>query len=152
MLQDDPNFLPDLDFAPMDIDQLDFDTMDTEISQRSTLSPRSSQQVGSQIDLQQDVGGLIIPQSASSFIGGPVGGFGGGLSIRGSAGRGMDGGVLLDDDLGLMVGDDGALLDELPVRQPTATPSRGERTDVSGVSPKARSQQGGDQGAQDLVC
>lgn len=132
----------------MDLDQLDLDTTTAESSQRSTLSPHSSHQAGFGRGSQQDIGGLIIPQSASSFVGGPAGGFGG-LSSHGSARRGMDEAVLLDDDLGLTVGDDGALLDMLPMRQSTALPLRGDGTDVSGA--RDRSVQGDGAQAPDMV-
>ena len=129
----------------MDLDRLDFDTTAVEGSQRSTLSPHSSQQVGVvATGSQQDIGGLIIPQSASSFMGGLIGGFGA-HSAEGSARRELEG-VLLDDDLGLMVGDNGALFDDLPVRQPTVVPSGDERTQVSGISSKARRDGEGIQG------
>lgn len=132
----------------MDIDQLDRDGTGTEDSQRSAFSLDSAQRAGSLIDLPQDVGSLVIPQSVSSFIGGPLDGFGG-LTARGSARREVDEGVLLDDDLGLVVGADGALLDEMPTRQPTAIPVSGERTDMSFASmtdgmPQPEGQQAGD--------
>ena len=121
----------------MDLDRMDVDTTTAAGSQRSTLSPRSSQKTMSQGGSQQDFGGVVIPQSASSFMGGPAGGFGG-LSAGGSVQGGMPDVGLFDDDLGLLVGEDGALFDDMPVRQTTAVPSRGTRTDVSGVSSKAR--------------
>lgn len=137
VMQDDPNFLPDVGLAPMEMKRMDFETTTAEDSQRSTLSPHSSQQVASRVGSQQDIGGLAVPQSASSFVGGPAGGFGG-LSVHGSAQGGNEDVMLFDDDLGLIVGDDGALMEDLALRQGTAVPSRGARTEVSGVSSKLR--------------
>ena len=136
-MQDDPNFLPDVGLAPMEMERMDFETTMAEGSQRSTLSPHSSQQVASRVGSQQEIGGLVTPQSASSFVGGPAGGFGG-LSVHGSAQGGNEDVMLFDDDLGLIVGDDGALMEDLPLRQGSAVPSRGARTEVSGVSSKLR--------------
>ena len=149
-MPDDPNFLPDLDLMAVDIDRVDLDATTTEDSQRSTLSPGSLRRAGSLIDLPQDVGGLVIPQSASSFIGGPMSGFGG-LSARGSGRHDVDEGVLLDDDLGLMVGEDGALCDELPTRQPTAVPTGSECTNFSMGSVGDRALQTQNQQNQELV-
>lgn len=134
----------------MDLDRVDTDTMTMAGSQRSTLSPGSSQKTGSQAGSQLAFDGLIIPQSASSFVGGPAGGFGG-LSARGSVQGGMPDVGLLEDDLGLLVGDDGALFDDLPTRQAMAVPSRGARTDVSGVSSRVRQDREAEQG-QGEVC
>lgn len=106
VLQDDPNFLPDFDLMPVDLDRLDFNATSGEESQR-TLSPHDSQ-----ISLSQHYAGdLIIPPSASSFLGGPVGGFGG-LSVRGDsgAGRRFEPAGFLDDDLGISIEPDGTML------------------------------------------
>lgn len=129
---------------------MDIDATTAEESQRSILSPRSSQKTASRGGSQQDIGGLIIPQSASSFMGGSVGGLGG-LSARGSVRPGMDEGGLLDDDLGLMVGDNGALFDDLPVRQSSALPSRGGRADMGAVSSKSWRERDPSQQAQEMV-
>lgn len=150
MLQDDPNYLPEAEFAAMDLDRMDVDSGVGEGSHRSTLSPGGSQKTASQVGSQQGFGGLMIPQSASSFVGGPAGGFGG-LSARGSVQDEMPDAGLFDDDLGLLVGDDGALFDDMPARQTTAVPSRGARTDVSGVSSKLRREGDKAQQAQDEV-
>lgn len=134
----------------MGVDRMDLDATAAEESQRSTLSPRSSQKTASRGGSQQDIGGLIIPQSASSFMGGPVSGFGG-LSGRGSVRPGMDEGGLLDDDLGLMIGDDGALLDDLPDRHSSALPSRGGRPDMSAISSRLGRERGPSEEAQEMV-
>lgn len=139
MLQDDPNYLPDFDLMPVDLDRLDWDMTTTENSQRSTLSPHSSQQAGSAIGSQYEIGGLVIPQSASSLLGGPVGGIGG-FSVREDSGAGgrLDIGGL-DDDLGLAIDEDGNLLfiDE-PRRQPALPSVRGERIDGGSASSYVR--------------
>lgn len=143
MLQDDPNYLPDFDLMPVDLDRLDWDMTTTDNSQRSTLSPHSSQHTGSAIGSQYEIGGLVIPQSASSLLGGPVGGLGG-FSVRGDSGAGgrLDIGGL-DDDLGLAIDDDGNLLfiDE-PRRQPALPSVRGERIDGGSASSHFRREGG----------
>ncbi|TKA78008.1 hypothetical protein B0A55_03828 [Friedmanniomyces simplex] len=124
LLPDDPNFLPDFDLVPIDLEQLDltFDPSSThaaEESQRSTLSPHSSQLVfGSQNSLPM----LNIPGRSSSLMGGPVGG-GGSFGIRGDSGSGIGGRhqdeLFLDDDLGITVEPDGTMrFSEGPVGQP----------------------------------
>lgn len=140
MLHDDPNFFPDLDLMPIDLDRLDFDMTTTEGSQRSTLSPHSSQLTGIGIGSQHDIGGLIIPPSASSLIGGPVGGVGD-FSVRGDSGAGarLDVGSFYDDDLGLAIDDDGNLrMDDAPPRQPRAPFPRGETTGLGSGSSRVR--------------
>ena len=125
----------------MDLDHLDFDMTITEDSQRSSiLSPHSSQLSGSAILSQQTSGGLLIPPSASSFIGGPVGGFGSfGIWSDSGAGTRLGSGNfqrdenegLLDDDLGLVVQDDGTMImQDAPLRQPRGPMGRSERTDM----------------------
>lgn len=145
MLQDDPNYLPDFDLMPLDVARLDLDLTAMDDTQRSTLSPHSSQQTGVGIGSQHNIGGLLIPQSASSMLGGPVGGIGG-LSIGGDSGAGarVDIGGL-EDDLGLAIDDDGNLLmvDE-SVRQPALPSVRDERPDLGGASsPVGRGFEGG---------
>lgn len=130
ILQDDPNFLPELELLPLDLDNLDFTTDQQSQRSGSFLSPHSSQLTTA---TPQDIGGLIIPGSASSFSGGPVGG---GLSVRGDSGAGTRLGsglfqLLLEDDLGLNIDDDGNMRfdDEAPARQARAPSGRIERTD-----------------------
>lgn len=152
MLQDDPNYLPDFDLMPLDLDRLDFDMTTTEDSQRSTLSPHNSQQTEIGIGSQHDIGGLIIPQSASSLLGGPVGGIGG-FSIRRDSGAGarVDIGGL-DDDLGLAIDDDGNLriVDE-PVRQSGLPSVRGERIEFGSASSRVRREHEEGQLGRDIV-
>ncbi|KAK3706655.1 R8 protein [Vermiconidia calcicola] len=140
MLQDDPNFNPDLDLMPMDLDRLDFDMATTDDSHRSTLSPHSSQLTGVGIGSQHDIGGLIIPPSASSFIGGPVGGMAG-LSVRGDSGAGARAGQggFLDDDLGLEIDFDGNLrMSDAAPRQLRVPSARTERVDLGSAGGSAR--------------
>lgn len=135
MLQDDPNFLPELDLAPLDLDMMDIDAMAMGASQGSTLSPHNSQLAGVGIGSPEDVGGLIIPPSASSSLGSSVGGGQRGFSVRGDSGAGSRMGHpgLLDDDLGLVIDDDGNLrMTDAPPRQPLAPFARGPATSVGG--------------------
>ncbi|KAK5144157.1 R8 protein [Rachicladosporium monterosium] len=123
LLPDDPNFLPDFDLVPIDLEQLDlnFDSSSihaAEESQRSTLSSHNSQLVfGSQDSLPM----LNIPGRSSSLFGGPVGG-GGSFGIRGDSGAGTDlrhrDELFLDDDLGITVEPDGTMrFNEEPARR-----------------------------------
>jgi len=136
ILQDDPNFLPELELLPLDLENLDFVAGGDQQSQRSGsfLTPHSSHLTTAPV---QEIGGLIIPGSASSFFGGPVGG---GLSVRGDSGAGTrlgsglfqqepDG--LLEDDLGLNIDEDGNVQfrDEAPARQARAPSGKVDRTD-----------------------
>jgi len=109
VLEDDPNFLPELDLVPMDLDQLDTEVTTPANSGRSTLAPHDSQiTIGS-----QQIGGLIIPgRSASSMIGGSVSGYGGFSSVRGDSAAGMrrdTGGLLDDDEVGITIMPDGSM-------------------------------------------
>jgi len=153
ILQDDPNFLPDLDLVPLDLDQMELDPTLAVDSQRSTLSPHSSQIT---IEPQQHYGGLVIPaQSESSLIGGPVGGFGGYSSVRGdsAAGTRFDAGQLLDEDeLGITVMPDGTMrMSDAPVRQPGGPSIRGERTTLGSASSRVRREHEGGQLGDDIV-
>ncbi|KAK4550788.1 hypothetical protein LTR36_000368 [Oleoguttula mirabilis] len=145
LLQDDPNFLPDFDLMPIDLEQLNFDlSTAAEESQRSTLSPHSS---------QLTVGSLQIPGQSSSVIGGPVGGFGGGFSVRGDSGAGarFDNGGFLDDDLGITVEPDGTMrFSDAPRRQPAAPSGRVDRTDLGSVSSRVRDEHEGGQLGQEM--
>lgn len=136
----------------------------TEDSQRSSIfSPRNSQRDGSIIGSQQSVGGLLIPPSTSSLLGGPVGGAGG-FSIRGDSGAGTRIGSgyfqqnepegLLDDDLGLTVDADGNVhMEDRPIRQPRGPSTRVDRTDAGSEPASARVRREHDegQGAEDMV-
>lgn len=142
MLQDDPNFLPDFELMPLDFGDLGLGNAVLDGSQAATLSPYNSQLTGAGIGTPQEIGGLQIPPSASSFVGGPVRGSAGlgDLSARSgsAAARRVDIGGL-DDDLGLAIDEDGNLLiaDE-QVRQPTVASVRGERTEVGSVALRGR--------------
>lgn len=128
---------------PLDLDRLDFDMTTTEDSQRSTLSPHSSQMT---IGSHHSIGGLVIPQSASSFVGGPVGGLGG-LSVRGDSGAGVRSGLFqprehegfLEDDLNMVIDEDGNIrMDDAPVCQPRGPSERADRTDLGSEAARAR--------------
>lgn len=105
VLQDDPNFMPNFDLMTLDLDQLDLEAPMLE-SPQSFLSLDSSQRT---LGSQQMIGGLEIPGfSASSMVGGPVGGYMSGFSVRGDSGAGRRyelGTILEHDDLGLDLGD-----------------------------------------------
>lgn len=139
ILQDDPNFLPDFNLMPVDLDQLDFDITTLGGSQRETLSPYGSQQ---RLVSPQYVGGLILPQSDSPFGTGAVGNLGS-FGIRGDSGPGSGIGarykhaMLLDDDLGLSLDLDG----DVPMTkagsqsEPAAFINVGGNTGLGSVSP-----------------
>ena len=130
MLQDDPNFFPDIDLVPLDLANMDLDLSTIGASQGSTLSPHNSQLAGIGIGSPEDVGGLIIPPSASSFIGGPVGGLDD-FDIRGDSGAGsrIERGGFLDDDLGLVIDEEGNMvMTDAPPQQPRAPLVSGEAT------------------------
>ncbi|KAF7193006.1 Meiotic recombination protein rec8 [Pseudocercospora fuligena] len=104
VLQDDPDFLPGLDLMPRDLDDLNLhiDFNDTQMS----ITPGSLQSHlhdGS----QQSIGGLDLPPSHSSSLGGAVAGRDT-FSIRGDSGPGTGlrsaPRLLDDDDLGLDLG------------------------------------------------
>nr|OQO28495.1 hypothetical protein B0A51_03307 [Rachicladosporium sp. CCFEE 5018] len=136
VLQDDPNFLPELDLLSLDFDAQMAGMGD---SQRSTLSPRSSQLAAP----FADIGGILIPQSASSFAGGPVGG-GRAFSVLGDSGAGSRIGSgafqqrqhepegLLEDDLGMIIDEEGnvTMVEDMPARQSKAPMEHLNRTSV----------------------
>lgn len=126
MLQDDPNYLPDFDMLPLGMDLLNMDMAAVGDSQRTALSPFNSQLPASSGSSLQDIGGINIPQSASSLMGGPVRGSGG-FSARGGSAAGTRVEIRgLDEDLGMVIDDDGNLLilDEAPPPQ-SGMPSAG---------------------------
>lgn len=138
---------------PIDLDQLNFDISTiVEDSQRSNLSPYSSQfTVGGS---QQSIRGLQIPGPSSSLIGGPVGGFGGGFSVRGDFGAGLRRGerLHLEDDLDIAVDDDGTMrFSDAPRRQPAAPSGRVDRTDFGSVSSRVRHEHEGGRLDADVV-
>lgn len=154
ILQDDPNFLPELDLLPMDLDNLEVATSHASQRSLSSLSPHSSQLTVAPF---HEIGGLANPQSASSFAGGPVGGVAG-YSIRGDSGAGtiFGSGIfdrqepvgLLDDDLGLVIDDDGNVFieEDPPYRQPRAPSGRADNTDFTSESASARVRREHDEG------
>lgn len=150
VLEDDPNFLPELDLLQMDLGDntmlIDLDSLQSP----ATITPNNSQRQDAVLpDL---AGGLMEPASASSLFGGPVGA-GYAYSVRGDSGAGTRIGSgffqqdepqgLLEDDLGMQIDADGnfVLDEDLPVidtRQPRAPSSRVDRTDVQSDSASAR--------------
>ncbi|KAK3066170.1 R8 protein, partial [Teratosphaeriaceae sp. CCFEE 6253] len=157
LLQDDPNFLPDFDLVPLDLDQLNFDFNVTSIagddSQHSTLSPHNSQSFAS----QQSLPVLNFPARSSSLVGGPVGG-GGSFGVRGDLGSGVRHHELyLDDDLSITVEADGTMrFSEGPINHFAAQSARADGVDLeltdSGVKPGHGSADGiQDQAFDDLV-
>jgi meiotic recombination protein REC8, fungi type len=131
MLPDDPNFLPDFDLMPIDLNQLNFDvTTAAGESQHSAFSPHNS---------QTTIQGINAPGRSSSLIGGPVGGIGGSFGVRGDfgAGRAANAGpFLLEDDLGMQVDDAGNIdfLDVAASRQLPGPTGRVDRTDPRSAS------------------
>lgn len=112
MLQDDPNFLPDSDLMPVDLERLDFDLTVTEDHARSSIvPPHESQLADFSTQSQHDLGYLVIPGSISSSMRGPANGFRH-LNIDGDSRDGTRRGTrgVLDDDLGLDIDQDGNLL------------------------------------------
>ena len=127
-LQDDPNFLPELDLLPMDLD-IATAIVDLDLRRSSDLfTPQGSQEKES--PLQYSGGALMAPLSVSSSLGGPIGGTGYVRCDQGS-GTPVEGGFLhrdepqglLEDDLGIQIDADGNFfLDEelstVAARQP----------------------------------
>lgn len=127
MLQDDPNFAPDLDFVEADLEMLNNNLMAE--TQQFSQSPNGSRSLTNAS--QQSIGGLMIPTSNNSFGGGPVGGldlFG----VRGDSGHGTaksPARLLDDDDLGLDLGM--PVMSSGPVRQPRGPATGADRTDLA---------------------
>ncbi|KAK4507285.1 hypothetical protein PRZ48_001020 [Zasmidium cellare] len=125
-LQDDPNFLPDLDLLPIDLDDLNSGfRMDEET--QSVLSPHNSQLT---FGSQQSIGGLMIPSNSSglgqSIDGGDLFGGQGGSSrvARMEPAQPLD-----DDDLGLVFDMDGNVgMSDAPAQEPRATSGRVDRS------------------------
>ena len=122
----------------------------------STVTPVASQhQDGSLPDLGGD---LMMPPSASSFMGGPFGA-GNAHSARGSGFFQQDEAHgLLEDDLGMQIDADGNLVleEDLPSatsRQPRAPTGRVDRTDLpsDSASARVRAEHAGGQGVADFV-
>ena len=153
MLQDDPNFFPDIDLVPFDPEAMNLDITTAGGSQGSTFTPHKAQLAGVGIGSPDDIGGIIIPPDDSSFIGGPVGGMGG-FSLRGDSGAcsRIERQAFLDDDLGLAIDEDGNLqMTDAPPRQTRAPLVRGEPTSVGRVTSGFGLEFGGGQQEQDFV-
>ena len=152
MLPDDPNYLPDFEPIALDMGNLKLDLAPFDETQRSTLSPHNSQSTRVSIGSQHEIGGLVIPQSASSFLAGPAGDAGG-FNFRGGSSAGGRADVRgLDDDLGFMVDDDGNLvISDEPMRQPALPSVRGARTELGSTGSGARQEQLGDLSEGNLV-
>lgn len=123
LLEDDPAFIPGLDLMNLNLDNLNFGQLNIDSTMllddpQSSLSPHSTQLTDAS---QQSIGGLMLPPSASSFQGGPVGGsdlFG--LRGNSESGANVQPARMLEDDL-FVVGDDGTMnFDDIPIRQPSA--------------------------------
>jgi hypothetical protein len=128
--------MPELDLGAMELDQMELDLTVNEKSQYSSLSPHDSQLTNGGIASHHEIGGLIIPQSASSFIGGPVGGFDD-ISVRGDSGAGRPraGRTTLNEDIGLEIDDDGNLImNDAPSRPPPGQSTTNNRLDRGSVS------------------
>jgi len=165
VLEDDPNFLPELDLLQMDLDDhtmlIDLDSMQSP----ATITPDNSQRQDA--FLPDLAGGLMEPASVSSLVGGPVGA-GHAYSIRGDSGAGTRIGSgffqqdepqgLLEDDLGMQIDADGnfVLDEDLPARdtrQPRAPSGRVDRTDIpsDSASARVRAEHAGGQHVADFV-
>ena len=166
ILEDDPNFLPEFDLLQMDLDDPLMLTGLDSLQSPATITPDNSQRQDA--FLPDLVGGLMMPPSASSLVGGPVGA-GNAFSFRGDSGAGTRAGSggffqqdepqgLLEDDLGMQIDADGNfVLDEdmpaLPMRQPRAPSGRVDRTDIPSdfASDRVRAEHTGGQHVADLV-
>lgn len=165
VLEDDPNFLPELDLLEVDLEVPDLVTDLESLQDSSQATPEDSQRSHGFV---QDLGGaLMMPPSASSFAGGPAGG-GRQLSVRGESGAGSRIGSglfqqdeahgMLEDDLGMQIDVDGNfVLDEdmptEPIRQPRAPSGPVDRTDLpsEAASARLRAEHAGDQQMADFV-
>ncbi|USW48449.1 Putative rad21/Rec8-like protein [Septoria linicola] len=121
-LQDDPNFTLDFDLMP-DPDMLIANlNEDTQVFSQSPAGDRSLTNAS-----QQSIGGLMIPTSNNSFVGGPVSGFDL-FSVRGDSGPGtgkVPAQLLDEDDLGLDLGLDMDMPDVESSVNPSTRRSRG---------------------------
>lgn len=169
VLDDDLNFLPELDLLPINLEDTVLVTDVDSLHSSSQLTPQLSQHDGgSGHDLRSAV---VMPHSASSFeTGGPVGQIRGSVasSLRGDSGAGIRIGSgffqqdeaqgLLEDDLGMQIDADGnfVLDEDLPapaVREAKAQTGRANRVDYMSdeVSARVRLEHGGDHQGADFV-
>lgn len=157
--------MPELDLLQMDLDEPTMVIGLDSLNGSAGLTPEKSQRSGASL---QDFGGaLMMPPSASSFPGGPVGA-GGNMSVRGDFGAGtrIENGLfqqdeatgLLEDDLGMQIDADGnfVLDDDIPtaaVRQPRAPSGRVDRTELpsDAASARVRGEHEGGQAVGDFV-
>jgi meiotic recombination protein REC8 len=168
MLEDDPNFLPELDLLQVNLEMPDLVTDLDSLQESSQITPKGPEGSQRSYGLDQNLAGaLMMPPSASSFPGGPVGG-GRKSSVRGDSGAGSRIGAgffqqdeahgILEDDLGMQIDADGNLvLDEdmpaAPVRQPRAPSGPVDRTDLpsESASARVRAEHAGGQQVSDFV-
>lgn len=157
VLEDDPNFLPELDLLEVDLEVPDRVTDLESLQDSSQATPEDSQ---SSHGFVQDLGGaLMMPPSASSFAGGPAGGESGAGSRIGSGLFQQDEAHgMLEDDLGMQIDADGNfVLDEdmptEPILQPRAPSGPVDRTDLpsEAASARLRAEHAGDQQMADFV-
>jgi meiotic recombination protein REC8 len=164
ILEDDPNFLPELDLLQMDLDDPTMLTTFASLQSPATVTSDNSQRPDAFLP---DLGGLVMPLSASSLLGGPVGA-GAAYFVREDSGAGTRIGSgffqqdepqgLLEDDLGMHIDADGNfVLDEdmpaPPVRQPRAPSGRADQTDLpsDAASERVRAEHAGGQHIGDFV-
>ena len=156
ILQDDPNFLPELDLLPVDLGDAVMFTGLESLQSPDTVTPVGSQRQDPSLP---DLGGdLMMPPSASSFVGGLVGA-GDAYSVRGSGlFRQDEAHGMLEDDLGMQIDADGNLVleEDFPLatqRQPRAPIGRVDRTDIGSdtASARVRAEHAGGHGAADFV-
>jgi hypothetical protein len=167
MLEDDPNFIPELDLLQVNLEMPDLITDLDSLQESSQITPGAE---GSQrsYGLDQNLGGAVMMlPPASSFPGGPVG-EGRIPSVRGDSGAGSRVGTgffqqdeahgLLEDDLGMQIDADGNfVLDEdmptAPIRQPRAPSGPVDRTDLpsESASARVRAEHAGGQQVSDFV-
>jgi hypothetical protein len=113
MLEDDPNFLPELDLLQVNLEMSDLVTDLDSLRESSQITPEGPEASQRSYRLDQNLAGaLVMPPSASSFPDGPVGG-GRKSSVRGDSGAGSRIGAgffqqdeahgLLEDDLGMQM-------------------------------------------------
>jgi hypothetical protein len=149
----------------MDLDDPTMLTTLASLQSPATVTPDNSQRPDT--TFLPDTGGLMMPPSVSSLLGGPVGA-GAAYSVHGDSGAGTRIGSgffqqdepqgLLEDDLGMQIDADGnfVLDEDIPapaVRQPRAPSGRVDRTDIpsDAASERVRAEHAGGQHIGDFV-
>jgi hypothetical protein len=149
----------------MDLDDPTMLTTLASLQSPATVTPDNSQRPDT--TFLPDTGGLMMPPSVSSLLGGPVGA-GAAYSVHGDSGAGTRIGSgffqqdepqgLLEDDLGMQIDADGnfVLDEDMPapaVRQPRAPSGRVDRTDIpsDAASERVRAEHAGGQHIGDFV-